>query len=87
MGAEQNTAHGDPSPDQDPPHPFDGKFEPAAEAVAKDNPMIPLSEIALASIAISLKRLADTIDGGSLDMHFFEQAAYQAGIAFERGRR
>lgn len=41
------------------PHPFDGRFEPPAEAVAKANPRIPLSEIALASIAISLKRLAD----------------------------
>lgn len=87
MGAEQNTAHGQPSPDQDPPHPFDGQFEPPAEAASKENPRIPMSDIALASIAISLKRLADQIDGGSLDMHFFENAAYQAGVAFERGRR
>lgn len=87
MGAEQNTAHGDPSPDQDPPHPFDGQFEPPAEAVSKENPRIPLSEIALASIAISMKRLADRIDGGSLDAYCLQEAFYHAGQAFERGRR
>lgn len=63
MGAEQNTAHGEPMPDYMQPHPFDGQFEPAAEAVAKDNPRIPLPEIAQASIAISLKRLADHLAG------------------------
>jgi hypothetical protein len=42
-------------------HPFDGQFEPQAEAVAKGNPYIPLPEIAQASIAISLKRIADTL--------------------------
>lgn len=63
MGAEQNTAHGDPMHDYLEHHPFDGQFEPAAEAVAKDNPSIPLPEIAQASIAISLKRLADHLAG------------------------
>lgn len=64
MGAELNTAHGDPMPDYQPEsHPFDGQFEPAAEAVAKDSPCIPLPEIAQASIAISLKRLADHLAG------------------------
>lgn len=48
------------------PHPFDGQFEPAAEAVAKDNPHISLDKIAQASIAISLKRLADHLTGTDL---------------------
>lgn len=59
--SEQNTAHGNPMPDYPPPHPFDGQFEPAAEAVAKDSPHIPLDEIAAASLAISMKRIADAI--------------------------
>lgn len=41
------------------PHPFGGQFEPPAEAMAQASPATPLSEIALASIAISLKRIAD----------------------------
>lgn len=38
-----------------------------------------------------LTRIADAIEkiapNGMLDPYFFEQAAYQAGLAFERGRR
>ena len=41
------------------PHPLDGQFEPAAEAWAKLQPLIPASEIAQVSIAITLKRMAD----------------------------
>lgn len=66
--SEQNTAHGDPMPDYSPPHPFDGQFEPPAEALAKMNPCIPLPEIAQASIAISLKRIADLLDGTAANL-------------------
>lgn len=59
--AEQNTAHGDPMPDYQEPHPFDGQFEQPAEVFAKSNPAVPLSDIALASLAISLKRMADAM--------------------------
>lgn len=51
-----------------PAHPFDGMFEPAAQAVAKDHPRIPLSEIAQASSAISLKRIADALTDGAWDL-------------------
>lgn len=39
------------------PHPLEGKFEPEARDAGT------LSEAALTSIAVSLKRIADTIDG------------------------
>lgn len=45
------------------PHPLDGQFEPAAEAVAKCSPATPLADTAAASAAISLKRIADALDG------------------------
>jgi hypothetical protein len=57
MGAEQNTAHGDPMPDYPKPDPLDGKLEPEAK------PMLSVEDAALISIAISLKRIADFTDG------------------------
>lgn len=63
-------------------HPFDGQFEPPAEAIAKMNPGIPLPAIAQASIAISLKRIADALNGDGLD---FSNIAHEAGMAFQNG--
>lgn len=63
MGAEMNTAHGDPSDMPEEPHPFDGQFEPPVEVMAKRNPAIPFHQLAQASAAISLKRIADALDG------------------------
>lgn len=79
----------------DEPHPFDGQFEPPAEAVAKANPRIPLPEIAQASIAISLKRLADVADKltvGNYDAiialtSFIQNIAWEAGRSFQQGTR
>lgn len=47
-------------------HPLDGAFELPAERLSKGNPRIALGEIALASAAISLKRIADALEGGKL---------------------
>lgn len=73
------------------PHPFDGQFEPPAEAVAKMNPTIPLPEIAQASIAISLKRIADKLDALNVDPGFLTNLTWDMGrnmgIGFEQGRR
>jgi hypothetical protein len=41
------------------PHELDGKFEPQAKTVATC-----ISDAALTSIAVSLKRIADALDGG-----------------------
>ena len=73
--------------DQPEPHPFDGKFEAAAEAVSKSNTYIPLPEIAQASIAISLKRIADMMEDVKTDPYLFSIAAENAGQAFELGKR
>lgn len=91
--SEQNTAHGDPMPDAPETHPFDGQFEPPAEAVAKGNPFIPLPEIAQASIAISLKRLADVAEKlTDNDAHIsltnlVQHLAWEAGRSFQHGTR
>lgn len=45
------------------PHRLDGQFEEAAEAVARHDPNIPLKTIAEVSLAISLKRIAEALDG------------------------
>lgn len=50
------------------------------------------AEAAQLSAAISLKRIADVLEkmtqgGHQLDPFFFDQAAENAGLAFERGRR
>lgn len=55
MGAEQNTAHGDPMPDN--LHPLDGKMEPEA----RDERSI--QDAAMVSMAVSLKRIADVLSG------------------------
>lgn len=71
------------------PHPdplaLEAHLEPSAvhEWSSTDHPHLMI----MASVAISLKRLADKVDGGQLDTHFFTDAAYHAGQAFERGRR
>jgi hypothetical protein len=41
------------------PHELDGKFEPESKAVTTC-----ISDAALTSIAVSLKRIADAFDGG-----------------------
>lgn len=75
----------------DTPHPFDGQFEPPAEAAAKGDPRIPLSEIAAASTAISLKRIADSLStSGAQDLlsdihHTVTNLAHEAGMAFQSG--
>ena len=67
---EQNTAHGDPCPDYDEPHPLEGLLEPATRDRAAG------TEYALTSIAISLKRIADVLEGGATDrMTIFELIA------------
>jgi hypothetical protein len=79
-------------PDTQESHPFDGQFEPPAEAVAKANPRIPLPEIAQASIAISLKRIADMMKaGGKAGVQLelpsdLDQRMYYAGQAVENGK-
>jgi hypothetical protein len=45
-----------------PRHSLDGVFESAAEALAHRSPNTPAGEIAMVSIAISLKRIADGFD-------------------------
>jgi hypothetical protein len=68
-------------------------LEPAAQAGAShlggSAVAASLSITAQVSIAISLKRIADALTGGEgqLNAHFLERAAYQAGVAFEQGRR
>lgn len=48
-----------------PKHPLDGQFEPAAEAVSIAEPkQWSVAEIAAASTAISLKRIADVLEAG-----------------------
>ena len=71
----------------DTPHPLD-LLEPGVGPVALGN----TGSAAEVSTAISLKRIADVLEkvtqgGQQLDPYFFELAAYQAGTAFERGRR
>lgn len=43
-------------------YPLNGRFEEAAEAVARTSPHALLPEIAQTSIAISLKRIADMME-------------------------
>jgi hypothetical protein len=68
-------------------------LEPAAQAGAShlggSAVAASLSITAQVSIAISLKRIADALTGGEgqLNAYFLERAAYQAGVAFEQGRR
>jgi hypothetical protein len=45
------------SREDDPTHPFDGKFEPEAKDIITSQ-----SDAALVSIAVSLKRIADAFD-------------------------
>lgn len=53
------------------PHRFDGKMEPEAR-----DGMSSMSEAAAVSIAISLKRIADVLEGGATDrMTIFELIA------------
>ena len=68
-------------------HPFD-LLEPGVGFVALGN----TGSAAEVSAAISLKRIADVLEkvtqgGHQLDPFFFDQAAYNAGTNFERGRR
>ena len=53
--------HPDPLADMlSKPHELDGRFEPEAKTVTTC-----ISDAALTSIAVSLKRIADAFDGGS----------------------
>lgn len=75
------------------PHPFDGQFEPAAEKAWRGNDDIPLRAIAQASIAISLKRIADGVEGlqpgGDREWLFqlINRLAWEAGHSFKHGAR
>lgn len=62
-------------------------IEPAAESTARTLGSAELG--AQLSIAISLKRIADVLTDPDfrINDHAFTDAAYQAGLAFERGRR
>lgn len=53
--AEENTAHGDPCPDQEWVSPLEGRLEPEV----RDH--TAATSHALTSIAISLKRIADAV--------------------------
>lgn len=72
--------HPDPMADLTSPHILDGRFEPEAKVV-----ITTISDAALTSIAVSLKRIADKLD--SPHGHELDDIAFQAGIAFENGRR
>ena len=56
------------------PHELDGKFEPQAKTVTTC-----ISDAALTSIAVSMKRIADALDGGDAfqgiqnSIYFLEQ--------------
>lgn len=69
------------------PHPDPMELAAHLEPAAVQQMGTDGTDVFLASIAVSLKRLADKVDGGQLDTHFFTDAAYHAGQAFERGRR
>ncbi len=74
---------------------FAGRLEIGPNAIQRGS----TSDYAAMSMAISAKRQADALEriatvlekatggGQQLDPYFFEQAAYQAGLSFERGRR
>jgi hypothetical protein len=63
-----------PDPLADMPHELDGKFEPQAKTVTTC-----ISDAALTSIAVSMKRIADALDGGDAfqgiqnSIYFLEQ--------------
>ncbi|MDP1598982.1 hypothetical protein [Phenylobacterium sp.] len=72
------------------PHPdplaLDQNLEPSAVATMGT----ACETVLMASIAVSLKRIADKLEQiapNGLDPWFLDQAAYNAGLSFERGRR
>jgi hypothetical protein len=66
-------------------------LEPSAVEAKERCAGLPIEEVAALSIAASVKRIADAISGGSIDLtvigNQIETIAWNAGRAFESGRR
>lgn len=66
---------------------INSSMEPFAEELIKAFPKQPVEQFATVSIAISLKRIADKLDGLSPHGHELDDVMFNAGRSFESGRR